>query len=136
MELAFLPSTKPLLSPPPLPFLLPPRRSRRRHPFRVCASSSPGPPFGLPWQRLSRSIQRGSDRFWLNFGAAVKKETGFDVGDANARLRELAASVKERTKLSEAAVARLRSELLPAFLDWNRWERWKVMLEICRDMAF
>ncbi|XP_030471573.1 ATP-dependent zinc metalloprotease FTSH 12, chloroplastic [Syzygium oleosum] len=129
MELAFLPSPNPLLSPspsPPLPFLLPPHRSRRRRPFLARASSGPGPPpGGLPWQRLSRSIRRGSHRFWLDFGAAVKKETGFDVDDANAKLRELAASVKERAKLNEAAAARLRSELLPAFLDWNRWERWK-----------
>ncbi|XP_030523971.1 ATP-dependent zinc metalloprotease FTSH 12, chloroplastic isoform X2 [Rhodamnia argentea] len=132
MELAFLPSPNPLLSPspspspsPPLPFSLPPHSSRRRHPFRVRASSSPGPPFGLPWQRLSRSIRRGSDRFWLNLGDAVKKETGFDVEEANAKLRELATLVKERIKLNEADVARLRSQWLPAFLDWNRWERWK-----------
>lgn len=140
MELAFLPSPNPLLSPspsPPLPFLLPPHRPRRRRPFLARASSGPGPPpGGLPWQRLSRSIRRGSHRFWLDFGAAVKKETGFDVDDANAKLRELAASVMERAKLNEAAAARLRSELLPAFLDWNRWERWKVMLELCMGMAF
>ncbi|KAL3737463.1 hypothetical protein ACJRO7_026260 [Eucalyptus globulus] len=131
MELAFLPSPNPLLSPPspsppPLPFLLPPRRALRRRPSRVRASSAPGPPSGLPWHhRLSRSIRRGSDRFFLNFGAAVKKETGFDPEAANAKLRELAALVKDRAQPSEAAVARLRSELLPAFLDWNRWDRWK-----------
>ncbi|XP_048136665.1 LOW QUALITY PROTEIN: disease resistance protein TAO1-like [Rhodamnia argentea] len=83
MELAFLPSPNPLLSPspsPPLPFNLTPKCSRHGHPFRVCASSNPGPPFGLPWQCLSRSFPRGSGRLGLNFGAAVKKETGFNFG--------------------------------------------------------
>ncbi|XP_056165275.1 disease resistance protein TAO1-like [Syzygium oleosum] len=83
MELAFRPSPNPLRSPspsPPLPFNLRPKRSRHGHPFRVRASSNPGPPFGLPSQHLSRSIRRGSHRFWLNFGVTVKKETGFNFG--------------------------------------------------------
>ncbi|KAI6684848.1 hypothetical protein NL676_030761 [Syzygium grande] len=81
MDLAFLPSPSPLRSPSPslpLPFNLRPKRSCHGHPFRVRASSNPGPPFGLPSQHLSRSIRRGSHRFWLNFGVTVKKETGLN----------------------------------------------------------
>ncbi|PKI65540.1 hypothetical protein CRG98_014040, partial [Punica granatum] len=52
-------------------------------------------------------------------------ETGLDVDEANTKARELAGRVTERVMVDEAELTRFRTELLPAFLQWNRWERWK-----------
>lgn len=63
----------------------------------------------------------------------MKKETGFDVEEAGAKARELAGKVMERVMMYDDEITRLRTELLPAFLQWNRWERWKVILN-CRKI--
>ncbi|OWM81080.1 ATP-dependent zinc metalloprotease FTSH 12, chloroplastic [Punica granatum] len=138
MDLAFLQSSgSPLSSSPqlsqsfptPVRFLSPSHRRagitrRRRHTFsfRVRSSSSPD---WSDWQRLSQSIQRGSERFWSKCRDSLKMETGLDVDEANTKARELAGRVTERAKVDEAELTRFRTELLPAFLQWNRWERWK-----------
>lgn len=105
---------------------------RRCHAFRFRVRSSSSPEWS-DWQRLSQSIQRGSHRFWSKCGDSLKKETGFDVEEAGAKARELAGKVMERVMMYDDEITRLRTELLPAFLQWNRWERWKVILN-CRKI--
>lgn len=65
----------------------------------------------------------------------MKKETGFDVEEASAKARELAGKVMERVRVEEAGFNRLKTELVPAFLQWNRWERWKVMHNCCKFLC-
>ncbi|GKV29441.1 hypothetical protein SLEP1_g38368 [Rubroshorea leprosula] len=57
---------------------------------------------GLPWHK----------RFWSNIGESVKKETGFDLGEANVKASEFGRSVKEVVKKGEDEFARFSTELL------------------------
>ncbi|KAK4746081.1 hypothetical protein SAY87_012393 [Trapa incisa] len=99
-----------------------PRRRRRTFRFRARSSSSPE---WSDWQRLSQSIQRGSQRFLSKCGESLKKDTGYDVEEAGAKARELVGKVMERVRVDDEELTRLRTELVPAFLQWNRWGRWK-----------
>ena len=107
------------------------RRSRQYHkrPVFVAASSAnPSGPNGFSWLGLAYSIQRGSERFWVQFGGLVKRETGFDLEDANSKVNEFVGPVRGAVKRGEDGLDRFRTELLPEFVNWNRWERWKVLL--------
>lgn len=62
----------------------------------------------------------------LKLGESVKKETGFDVEGGNVKVGEFVERIKGDIKKGDAALTRFRTELLTDFVDWNRWERWKV----------
>ncbi|MED6144837.1 ATP-dependent zinc metalloprotease FTSH 12, chloroplastic [Stylosanthes scabra] len=142
-----------LISPNPNPFLLPsppltpavvpsnpnlfaltkPHSSKTlRRKLRLRASStSAADPDGGPnggassWSSIFRSLRRGSKRFWVKFGEMVKKETGFDLGDGNAKVGEFVWRVKDEVETSGDELGRSGTHLVSEFLDWNRWERWK-----------
>ncbi|RVW25627.1 ATP-dependent zinc metalloprotease FTSH 12, chloroplastic [Vitis vinifera] len=80
----------------------------------------------VSWLGLAYSIQRGSERFWVQFGGLVKRETGFDLEDANSKVNEFVGPVRGAMKRGEDGLDRFRTELLPEFVNWNRWERWKA----------
>lgn len=56
-----------------------------------------------------------------NLGEILKKETGFDLEDANIKARGLINRGRE-------AVDRFRLELVPEFVEWNKWDKWKVFI--------
>ncbi|KAK9274699.1 hypothetical protein L1049_021950 [Liquidambar formosana] len=93
--------------------------------FLAYSSANPNGSDGFSWPSLARSIRHGSQRFWSKFGESVKKETGFDLEDANVNVGEFVGRVRERVKLGEAELERVRAELVPEFINWNKWERWK-----------
>ena len=62
----------------------------------------------MSWKSISRGLRRGSERFFFGFGERMKKEFGLDLDAA-----------VERSYPSY-------NELVPRFLEWNRWEMWKV----------
>ncbi|KAK1589407.1 hypothetical protein Q3G72_033695 [Acer saccharum] len=99
-----------------------PRISRQRPVFRVCSSANPD---GFSWQSLRRSVRVGSERLWSKMGESVKKETGFDFDEANVKVSELVGRVKGELKKGESELTRFRTELVPAIVEWNRWELWK-----------
>ncbi|KAH0454294.1 hypothetical protein IEQ34_016218 [Dendrobium chrysotoxum] len=72
------------------------------------------------WDRVARSVKVGSERFWSKFAESLKKETGFD-SDAG----KLVGGVVEAVNEGRKAVDWFRLEMLPAFVDWNRWKNWK-----------
>ncbi|PKA62832.1 ATP-dependent zinc metalloprotease FTSH 12, chloroplastic [Apostasia shenzhenica] len=128
----------PLVSPPfplrksvPLPHfrllsLVPERRSRTRRvraSFRAMASRNADDLGGFTWESVSRSIKRGSERFRITFVESLKKETGFDPSWARKMVEEMVEAVNKGID----AVGRFRLELLPAFVEWNRWENWKEL---------
>ncbi|TQE08799.1 hypothetical protein C1H46_005647 [Malus baccata] len=89
------------------------------------ASVNSNGPDGFSWQSLTRSIRRGSERFLSDFGESVKKETGFDLKEANVTVGEFVGRVGDGLKKGGTELERFRTELLPEFVSWNRWERWK-----------
>ncbi|KDP25069.1 hypothetical protein JCGZ_22604 [Jatropha curcas] len=107
--LRFPPSCRPTISP-------------RKPVFRIRSSVNPNESDGFSWPKLSRAVQLGSQRFLLKLGESVKRETAFDVEGV---ISESVESVKDQVKNGQAEFTRFRTELLPEFLDWNRWERWK-----------
>lgn len=46
------------------------------------------------------------------------------------KVGELVGRVKNGVKKGEAEFIRFRTVLVPEFVDWNRWERWKVIMWI------
>ena len=64
----------------------------------------------------------------MHFGGVVKRETGFDLEDANSRVNEFVGRIRAAARRGEDGLDRFRTELLPEFVNWNRWERWKVLL--------
>ncbi|KAG6687214.1 hypothetical protein I3843_11G059100 [Carya illinoinensis] len=99
--------------------------SRQRHFFRVLASSNPNASDGFSWLILTQSVRRGSERFWTKLGESVKKETGFGFEDANVKVGEFVGRVRGGVRKGGAELERFRTELVPEFVNWNRWERWK-----------
>ncbi|CAO2826024.1 unnamed protein product [Amaranthus hypochondriacus] len=91
------------------------KTSRHRPLFLASASgNSNGFSFSSSWD----SIRRGSEQFLSNFGEVVKKETGIDFGDAQNLVFNQVQGVT-------SGFNRFRFELLPQFLDWNKWDNWK-----------
>lgn len=87
------------------------------------ASGDDGGSEGLSWESISRSLRRGSERFLSDFGGRLKKETGLDAGAAGEAARKLADGATEAVR---ETVDLVRVELVPRFVDWNKWEMWKV----------
>ncbi|KFK42356.1 hypothetical protein AALP_AA2G245500 [Arabis alpina] len=104
-----------------------PANYRRKKPiFRVYASessngSSSNNDGGFSWVRLGQSLRIGVERI----GETVKKETGFDSEEANARVDEFKGRVKDSVKKGQDELTRFRNETVPLFIDWNKWEHWK-----------
>lgn len=98
--------------------------SCKKSKFRASASLNPG---GFSWNDIVQSFQNGSKRFWLKFGDVVKKETGFDLEDANRKVVEFVEQVRDEGNKSRDEFERFRNVGIPAFVNWNRWERWKVI---------
>ncbi|XVF78012.1 hypothetical protein PTKIN_Ptkin14bG0093900 [Pterospermum kingtungense] len=118
-----IPITK---TPQTLSFFQLPTRCR----LKIKASSSSANPSGsgsngLSWLGLARSLRLGSEQFWSKFGDSLKKETGFDLDEANVRVGELVGRVKDGFRKGEDELTRFRNELVPEFVRWNRWELWK-----------
>ncbi|KAL2897228.1 ATP-dependent zinc metalloprotease FTSH 12 chloroplastic [Bienertia sinuspersici] len=93
--------------------------SRRRPLFLASASENPN---GFSWDKLSSSIRRGSDRFLGKFGEVVRKETGIDFEDAQKRFT---GEFEVASRKFEAGFYRFRFELVPEFINWNKWDNWK-----------
>lgn len=100
---------------------------RRKSKFRALAFPNPDGADGFSWSDISRSFQNGSKRFWLKFGEMVKKETGFSLENANGKVAQFVGQVRDGAKKSGAELERFRTQGVPAFVSWNRWERWKVI---------
>ncbi|XP_073303166.1 ATP-dependent zinc metalloprotease FTSH 12, chloroplastic [Primulina huaijiensis] len=93
----------------------------RQKGIKISASSSgtnASEPEGFSWPQFSQSIGRGSQRFFQKFGESVKKETGFSIEDAKVRVNEM-------TDRFQVQFERVNSEVLPQFIDWNKWDYWK-----------
>ncbi|KAL6283152.1 hypothetical protein ACE6H2_014081 [Prunus campanulata] len=117
------PSARPVLF--NLPTKHRPKTSREKPTFRVMGSANSNGSDGFSWGSLTQSIRRGSERFWSNFGESVKKETGFDLKDANVKVGEYVGRVEGGLKKGRTELERFKTELVPEFVSWNRWERWK-----------
>ncbi|KAF3946426.1 hypothetical protein CMV_027302 [Castanea mollissima] len=94
--------------------------------FRVLAFANPNGSDGFSWLRLTQSVRRGSEQLWSKLGESAKKETGFDLEDANVKVGEFVGRAKEGVSKGQGELERFRTELVPEFVSWNRWERWKV----------
>lgn len=109
-----------------LPFNPRTKFSRHKRPLVLASSISPGGSGGFSWLHLSESVRRSSERFFKNLGDSVKKETGLDMQGANPGMSEFAGLLRQSVHRGQSELERFRSELVPVFIDWNKWERWKV----------
>ena len=96
------------------------KNSHHRPNFRVLASANPNGSDGFSWLRLTHSVRRGSERLWSKLGESVKKETGFDLEDANVKVGEFVGRAKEGVSKGRGELERFRTELVPEFVSWNR----------------
>lgn len=101
--------------------------TRKKQLFRVYASesssgSSSNNDGGFSWVRLAQSIRVGAERIGEKIGESVKKGIGFDSEEASARVDEYVGRVKD----SVHELNRFKTETVPSFIDWNKWEHWKV----------
>ena len=105
---------------------------RRKLKFRASASADPDPDgaVGSSWSNVSRSLRRGSMRFWVKFGEMVKKETGLDLEDGNVKVGEFVGRARDGVKTVGDQLGRSGTYWVSEFVDWNRWERWKVTQSI------
>nr|DAD43966.1 TPA_asm: hypothetical protein HUJ06_002196 [Nelumbo nucifera] len=101
------------------------RNSRSKLIVRASASGNENGSESFSWSRVRHSIRRGSERVLSNFGELVKKETGFDLEDANEKVVGLLGQVRDTAKKGEIVFDRFKFEWVPKFIDWNKWERWK-----------
>ncbi|KAI3456670.1 hypothetical protein Pfo_013333 [Paulownia fortunei] len=101
-----------------------PKLSRQKRSISASASSSSGPQ-DFSWLRLSQSIRRGSQRFFENLGESVKKETGFNLEDVTVRVDEFSGRARDSARKAQDMLERVNSELLPQFVNWNKWDSWK-----------
>ncbi|CAL1391310.1 unnamed protein product [Linum trigynum] len=101
------------------------RRRRTAPPIRSSSSGNANGSGGFSWRDVSESLRRGSEKLMLKFSESVKEETAFDFGRVNAEAGELLERAKVEVSKGEAELTRFRTVVLPEFLDWNSWERWK-----------
>lgn len=106
--------------------LLRPNYRPNRPIFRVHSSADQSGSEDSPWLRLSESILRGSNTFFKKFGESVKKETGFDVDVVNSQVFGFFGRAKEVANEGQAEFNSFRTRVLPQFIEWNKWDRWKV----------
>ncbi|KAL9227066.1 hypothetical protein vseg_002803 [Gypsophila vaccaria] len=84
---------------------------RRRRPFISASASSNG---GLSWD----AVRRGSHKFFYEFNEGMKKDTGIDA-------TKIGAGFSEAVRRVGDGFNRVRVELVPGFVDWNKWDNWK-----------
>ncbi|KAH9293417.1 hypothetical protein KI387_041378, partial [Taxus chinensis] len=86
-------------------------------------------PNNFNWSKAGQAFGRGTHRFYQKFQRGLKKETGLDIEGVNAKLGEVAREVQVATEplrqKSIQTAEKLRFELWPRFLAWNRLELWK-----------
>ncbi|XP_020084791.1 ATP-dependent zinc metalloprotease FTSH 12, chloroplastic-like isoform X3 [Ananas comosus] len=117
-----------LSRPRPFPSLSNPsrrRRSRGRGPLRAFSASGTGDGPTFSWKDVSESIRRGSERFRSRFGGYLREETGFDFEEASLKAGGLLVRFRDAAAKGYAAVDRFRLEILPQFIEWNKWENWQ-----------
>ncbi|KAL6975053.1 hypothetical protein U1Q18_023848 [Sarracenia purpurea var. burkii] len=86
----------------PLPSKCRPKLCGQKQPFsRVFALANPSGSGDFPWLSLPQSIRRSSERFFSKFGDSVKKETGFDLKEANVRVAGFVGRFQEAAKKGE-----------------------------------
>lgn len=56
----------------------------------------------------------------------MKKETWFDLEGVNVEVKGFAGRVREVAKKGQTEFESFKTQLLPEFIDWNKWDRWKV----------
>lgn len=56
----------------------------------------------------------------------MKKETGFDVEAVNAEVFGFVGRAKEVANKGQTEFDSFRARVLPDFIEWNKWDRWKV----------
>jgi len=95
------------------------RFSNHRRKLKLRASST-GDPNGADGSSWSESLDRASRRFLVKYRDMVKKETGVDLGDGVGKVGEFVDGVRK-------VGSELRTPSLDEFVDWNRFENWKVM---------
>ncbi|KAJ4977147.1 hypothetical protein NE237_002253 [Protea cynaroides] len=103
------------------------RQCRIKPNLRASASGNGNGSEDFSWSRVSHAIGRGSERVLTHFGDFVKKETGFDFEDTNVKVVGLLGKVRDTVKKGVAVFDLFRSERVPEFVDWNKWERWKEL---------
>lgn len=123
------------LSSKPIFLTFPPKCRRKAFRHRrptVLASSSDtnSNPEGFFWLQISHSIRSGSKRFFNQLQDSVKKETGFDFEDAKVKVEEFSGRAVDSAKNGQILLQRFQSELFPEFLNWNKFEYWKVKFSI------
>ncbi|KAL1205616.1 ATP-dependent zinc metalloprotease FTSH 12 [Cardamine amara subsp. amara] len=106
------------------------RVTGKKQRFRVYASesssgSSSNNDGGFSWVRFTQSLRVGAERIGEKIGASVKKETGFDSEEASTRVDEYVSRVKDSVQKSQHELTRFKTEIVPSFIDWNKWEHWK-----------
>ncbi|KAK3042644.1 hypothetical protein RJ639_000896 [Escallonia herrerae] len=72
--------------------------------------------------RKRRPVFRASQGFFEKFNESVKKETGFDMADATAKVSGFVGHTRVSSKNE---LDRFRTQLLPEFISWNKWDNWK-----------
>ncbi|KAM7532394.1 hypothetical protein LguiB_035804 [Lonicera macranthoides] len=92
---------------------------KRRHKRLILRAANPNGSEGFNWLRLSHSIRRTSERLLPKFNHSLKKETGFDVEGAIVKFSGFIAWARN------AANNTFNTNLLPQFIIWNSWNRWK-----------
>ncbi|GFQ08519.1 ATP-dependent zinc metalloprotease ftsh 12 chloroplastic [Phtheirospermum japonicum] len=104
-----------------------PKLSRQKRSIISASSSSPSSsgPQGFSWPHILQSIRRGSQRFFENLGDSVKKETGINLEDVKDKVDEFSGEARNSAREAKENFERVNSEMLPQFVSWNKWERWK-----------
>ncbi|XP_057948063.1 ATP-dependent zinc metalloprotease FTSH 12, chloroplastic [Malania oleifera] len=92
--------------------------SRQKSIFLASASGNQSGSESFSWFSLNQSVRRGSERFLSKFGELLRRETGFDLEDNRGKVAGFVGLIREAAKKGEA-------ELVPEFIYWNKWERWK-----------
>jgi hypothetical protein len=99
---------------------------------------------------LRNALARGSARYYSNLVNASRFELGVDIDDvvdklkvqrervkevaesvasaSNQRAKELRAELEDARKQSQEALAEARQNYWPRFVEWNRWELWRVSI--------
>lgn len=94
------------------------------------------------WSRVRQAFGRGTQRFYQNFQRGLKKETGVDIEVMNGKAGEVAREVQAAAEPLRRQVIwsaeKLRFQVWPHFVAWNRLELWKDLKqwEIKRIGAF
>lgn len=94
---------------------------------------------------LRDAFVRGSKRYYSNLVNDSKFELGFDidntvkdvnevvknaVGAGKQRATELQAELDEAKSQSQQVAAEAQGKYWPRFVEWNRWELWKVRKKV------